>query len=1080
MFYEKNRQKKLADKLFKNPTCEYRGTPFWAWNDKLNKDDLLWQIEQLKKMGLGGFHMHTRSGMATEYLGEEFMDLVKACVDKAKQEKMLAYLYDEDRWPSGAAGGIVTKTPAYRQKALYFMEESHLHDLEKINKTSSRMHVDIDVFDNAETATALKSDGENFEDKYDLVLKCANEAKPYLIACYDVELNEDGTLKNYSIIDKDAKAKGNKWYAYVTTFRNSGWYNDQTYVDTLSVEAMRKFIDVTYEAYLKKVGDEFGKTVPSIFTDEPQFCYSNPLPFAQSKDVARMAWTTDLPITFKNAYNEDLIKKLPEILWDISGEPARIRYLFRDHLCERFTVAFSDQCGKWCSDHGIALTGHVLYEECLENQTKSVGEAMRAYRGFGIPGIDMLCDGIELTTAKQTQSAVRQFGKEAMLSELYGVTGWAFDFRGHKFQGDWQAALGVSVRVHHLSWVSMKGSAKRDYPASIAYQSSWYKKYPYIEDHFARVNTVLTRGEAMVDVAVIHPIESYWLMYGPSNVTADRREQLENNFQNVTKWLLGGFIDFDFISESLLPSQFDGCENGKIKVGKMKYSTIIVPGLDTIRSSTVDALSQFVKAGGKVIFLGNKPQYVDARKSDYVDEVYNASKHVEFTEYSLMQELSSNATVSVINANGTPCRHLLYNKRKDNDCEWIFIAPFVKAQVGDRNDDKEVRKDIKITFKGKVKPTLYDTISGDIKEIPYAFENGNTVVFFGIYPSDSILLKLEKTENEPTVCSKSVKVIELTKLDSLWTEKKTKLSKQIVFKDKYAYTLGEDNVLVLDMPYWSEDGIKYNEKEEILRIDLALRNKYSYPKADGMDCQPWAIEEEKIDKFAYLKFVFDSQVACPCRLAFEEAEEVIFNGQNVPIEKTGYFTDKRIYTMAMPNLKKGRNELIIKAPFGKRVSIENYFILGKFGVEVDGTEASIVKKRKTLSFGSIVNKGLPFYGSTVTYKLPFTLEKESDIVIRADRYNGTLIGAKLDGKDVGNIVFAPYTIAVDNVKRGEHTLELTLYTSRVNSFSALHAIGKISWQGPGYWYKTGHEWSYEYQLFDNGIIKSPEIDVYEK
>ena len=45
MLYKKNQSKKLDPALFKSPTAEYRGTPFWAWNDKLDKEDLLWQIE---------------------------------------------------------------------------------------------------------------------------------------------------------------------------------------------------------------------------------------------------------------------------------------------------------------------------------------------------------------------------------------------------------------------------------------------------------------------------------------------------------------------------------------------------------------------------------------------------------------------------------------------------------------------------------------------------------------------------------------------------------------------------------------------------------------------------------------------------------------------------------------------------------------------------------------------------------------------------------------------------------------------------------------------------------------------------
>lgn len=75
-----------------------------------------------------------------------------------------------------------------------------------------------------------------------------------------------------------------------------------------------------------------------------------------------------------------------------------------------------------------------------------------------------------------------------------------------------------------------------------------------IEDHFARLNTVLTRGTPEVKVGVIHPIESYWLYWGPQDKTAIKREELENNFKNITEWLLFGLIDFDYIAESLLPS----------------------------------------------------------------------------------------------------------------------------------------------------------------------------------------------------------------------------------------------------------------------------------------------------------------------------------------------------------------------------------------------------------------------------------------------------------------------------------------------------------------------------------------------
>ena len=97
MLYDKNRNNPQLDReLFKNPTAEYRGTPFWAWNCELDEKELLRQIDVFKEMGLGGFHMHVRTGMATAYLSDEFMKLIKSCTNHAKKNNMLVWLYDED------------------------------------------------------------------------------------------------------------------------------------------------------------------------------------------------------------------------------------------------------------------------------------------------------------------------------------------------------------------------------------------------------------------------------------------------------------------------------------------------------------------------------------------------------------------------------------------------------------------------------------------------------------------------------------------------------------------------------------------------------------------------------------------------------------------------------------------------------------------------------------------------------------------------------------------------------------------------------------------------------------------------
>jgi len=133
-------------------------------------------------------------------------------------------------------------------------------------------------------------------------------------------------------------------------------------------------------------------------------------------------------------------------------------------------------------------------------------------------------------------------GSRGIMSEIYGVTTWTFEFLGHIFARDWQAALGVTTRVHHLSWVTMAGEAKRDFPASIGYQSPWSLEYPLVEDHFARANVAMTRGRAVCRVAIIHPIESYWLAFGPVHSPKGEQEERDDGFLNLTTWLLHDLV----------------------------------------------------------------------------------------------------------------------------------------------------------------------------------------------------------------------------------------------------------------------------------------------------------------------------------------------------------------------------------------------------------------------------------------------------------------------------------------------------------------------------------------------------------
>ena len=1023
MLYKKNAAPTLSDELFRNPTCEYRGTPFWAWNSDLKADELCRQIDIFKEMGLGGFHMHVRTGMSTKYLSDDFMNLIKCCAEKADKEHMLAWLYDEDRWPSGAAGGLVTKDEQYRARCLLM--------------------------------TTVPCDDEESEVKFvDSRAEGGREGKGSLIACYDIVLDENGYLESYRQIGENDDAEGTKWYAYIKIHAPSPWYNNQTYLDTLNPNAVKRFVEVTHEKYKEKVGGYFGGVVPAIFTDEPQFTRKRVLDNSWDTDDITMPWTDDIPDTYKAQYGEDIIASLPEIFWELpDGKVSTIRYHYHDHISERFAQAFADVCGSWCRENGIALTGHMMEEPTLHSQTAALGDAMRSYRGFDLPGIDMLCASFEFTTAKQAQSAVHQYGREGMLSELYGVTGWDYDFRGYKLHGDWQACLGVTIRVPHLSWYAMGGEAKRDYPASIHYQSPWWKEFSYLEDHFARVNTAMTRGKPVVKVGVIHPVESFWLHWGPNDKTALGRENMDRKFSNLAEWLLKGSIDFNYISESLLPSL---CENpsAPLKVGEMEYDAIIVPDCETLRATTLERLEKFAEKGGKLILMGDAPKFIDGIPSEKGKVLNKIANVIQFDRDKLLTALDDNRTVTLRLANGRLSDKFIYQLRRDGNSQWLFISRCCEPY----NKDVCSRNNLRISVKGEFTPYIYDTISGEIYPVACEYRNGCTVIAKTLYDYDSLLLRLDDGKAE-SVAEAENKAYETAVSIPLFAD----------------YTLSERNVLLLDMAEFSLDGGEYQPREEILILDNICRKALGYVERGGSVAQPWVLDPEVIEHSVTLKFTVNSEIAYSgAELALEDAEKakIRMNGKDVPVNITGWYVDKDIKTVPMPEILKGENIIEVTVPFGKTTHTEWCYLLGNFGVKQTGRTAFLTTLPEKLTFDILANQNLPFYGGNVTYHL----EAEGNgFEIEVPRYIGTLVDVAIDGESKGKIVYPPYKLKVDDIGDGSHKIDITLFGNRYNSFGPVHLTDEYrSWHGPDAW-RDENQWSYEYVLRKVGITASPII-----
>ena len=593
-----------------HPPMEFRGVPFWSWNGKLEETELRRQIRVMKEMGFGGFFMHSRLGLATEYLGEEWFRLVNACIDEAEKLGMSAWLYDEDRYSSGSAGGEVGREKQFRYRTLQC----------EVLKTPVFREEDIAWF-------AGIVDGHNLFSQR--------------------RLHHGESLRDGEIFLR--------FFLEYAPLRD--WDNNSYAPDLMNPDAMRKFLCLTHERYAEHCGAKFGKSVPGIFSDEPH-C-SN--------------WTEGMEEKFFRRYGEDLTERLPELFFLVDGkECSDLRWKLNNLRTELLCGAFAGQISQWCHAHGLAFTGHVFGEDSVLSQTEKVGSAMRFVEWMDLPGVDLLGERwMSFDAILQTASVAHQKGTGKTICETFAGCGWDFPLASQKAVADWQAALGITIFCQHLAFYTMAGWAKRDYPPSFLDQSPWHSVSRPMQDYFARLGALLAEGEPVRRILVVHPLESTWF-WKPLNCYSPDEERAEIcRLPRLRNALLSAKLAFDYGDEEMI-ARLASVEGKRVRLGKAFYSLMILPEMRTIRSSTLRLAEEFAKSGGTVLFLGPVPEYVDAIRSDRAEKGYATFRKTNLQTVAV--EADEVRSIAVRTVDGKSAESILCSEVRGEEHAQLFLC----------------------------------------------------------------------------------------------------------------------------------------------------------------------------------------------------------------------------------------------------------------------------------------------------------------------------------------------------------------------------------------------------------------------
>lgn len=249
---------------------------FWSWNGDITEEEIKKQLSEFADNRLGGVIVHARAGLKTPYMGDEWFERFELSIQEAKRLGLEVWIYDEDGWPSGFAGGRV---PALGDE----------YCLKRLRYCFGAKNV---------------PDGLPTEQYVALFRPC-----------------DDGTYEQTT-----AECINTDTLIFYYTL-------DRHYVDLLHPDTVRHFIGFVHERYAQRIGQYFGSTVKGVFTDEPQlnncgYPWSTVLEQAFEKNTGKalkpLLWMTavdnensgtfryELWNTIFELYNSSFVKQLAD------------------------------------------------------------------------------------------------------------------------------------------------------------------------------------------------------------------------------------------------------------------------------------------------------------------------------------------------------------------------------------------------------------------------------------------------------------------------------------------------------------------------------------------------------------------------------------------------------------------------------------------------------------------------------------------------------------------------------------------------------------------------------------------------
>ena len=978
-----------ALKAFQGLDRSYTSSPLWVWNDLMTEDGIRQHLKDFAEQGVRQVFVHPRPGLMTAYLEEDWFKMYQVSLDVAEELDMNIWIYDENSYPSGFAGGLVTESlPEYREKGF---------DLKKLD---TRPAVDDDTL-----AVYLLKDG-----KYELVTEKAK--------------------------NKETPEKGDYYVAQRVWGHRSGWTAGQYYVDLLKPGVTEKFLDITLGSYKKHFGDQFGKRIPGSFTDEPRLSH-----------VGQFPWTEDLPERFEERWGYSLLDHLSELLSQ-RGDWRRTRHNYNQLLNELFIARWCRPYYEHCAKNQLEMTGH--YWEHGWPGSKIVPDTMSASAWQQRPGIDMLAYIYDqdspnaqfgnVRSIKELSSVANQCDRNRTLCEVFGASGWHLRFEDQKRYVDWNIVLGVNTIDEHLSFSTLRGARKYDHPLSFSYHEPWWKDYHVLANYYTRLCAALSSGKQVNHVLLLEPTTTCWMYQNAANEELYGRA---TPFQAMITQLEQAQAECDLASESIIRHFGKQGQPGRFTIGQREYDLVILPPkTENLDRETVDLLKAYLETGGKVLCCDVPPSRVDGRISDEVQKLAASPNWKQVSAEQAIEAAvarTAETGLKIQRADNDP-GILFHHRRQLDDGDLVLLVntsidhPTVATITADARSAQ-----------------AWDAFTGKIDAYPCDV-NGKTLnAQVTLPPCGSLLLMLSDEEQPSANPSQATGLTgaELTAakpVKSIGPITVTRLGPNVLTLDFVDVTAGNETkqgMAVIDATNWvfQKNGYDKNPwQHQVQPHSKHIEHKYAADSGftatyrftiEGEVPSPIEMVIERADLYT---------ITCngkpvnpiPGRWWLDRAFGV------VDLSKAAKTGDNEV-TIAMHPM----------TTFGE---VANAYLIGDFTL-APAKSGFVVQKAQPLKTElSWKVQGMPFYADGLVYEQTFTVPPTKEVnryFVELPSWNGSVARVIVNGKPAGHLTHRPWRCKVTPyIQPGENQIRIEIVGTLVNTLGPHHRGSNYGWVGP--------------------------------